>query len=411
MNSKFYELEELISKQRQIADKHRDIILKTHANLTALFPVCKKAFTTISNPWAFKCLCGKYVVMCKSSVFTGKNLSCGCLRKKKAEFKTLCRIIKNNLSTDTKYVVTSQGTDYRSRDWGIFCTKCGTSTISGCLHEHIFGEREFCKCSKCYKASTEEIKQACLSYAETSHWSILSFPDTMTTKKELRINLVCDKCGHKVSMLYGNFVRGKGCQGCSDLALADRLSKDLSYFLEKSIGRHGYLYDYSKVVYDKCRLPVEIICKEHGPFWQSPDNHYNKGKGCPECKKKRLKYVAFHKSAAEENKSKYIIIPSGVYIMKVGSYRKIGIAVIPDKRMKEIKNKSGLPCEILKYRKMSLYDALVLEHELHKVYDKFRSDVIEQFDGWTECFNLTDDQVEEVWGKIKSYKQQGDLNE
>lgn len=45
----------------------------------------------------------------------------------------------------------------------------------------------------------------------------------------------------------------------------------------------GRNFDYSKVVYKGAKVPVEIVCKNHGSFWQSPTNHMS-GKGCPRCK-------------------------------------------------------------------------------------------------------------------------------
>ena len=45
---------------------------------------------------------------------------------------------------------------------------------------------------------------------------------------------------------------------------------------------HGDLYDYSSVVYNGSKNKVEIICSQHGSFWQTIDNH-KKGKGCPKC--------------------------------------------------------------------------------------------------------------------------------
>ena len=41
-------------------------------------------------------------------------------------------------------------------------------------------------------------------------------------------------------------------------------------------------YDYSKVVYKGTKIKVEIICKEHGSFFQRPQNHM-RGEGCPKC--------------------------------------------------------------------------------------------------------------------------------
>lgn len=45
---------------------------------------------------------------------------------------------------------------------------------------------------------------------------------------------------------------------------------------------HGDKYDYRNVIYTKMINKVEIICHEHGSFYQTPHSHL-KGQGCPEC--------------------------------------------------------------------------------------------------------------------------------
>lgn len=54
-------------------------------------------------------------------------------------------------------------------------------------------------------------------------------------------------------------------------------------FIEKAKKIHGNKYNYSKVQYINSSTKVEIICPKHGSFWQSPNNHLSKTKGCPEC--------------------------------------------------------------------------------------------------------------------------------
>lgn len=53
-------------------------------------------------------------------------------------------------------------------------------------------------------------------------------------------------------------------------------------FIQKSIKRHGDIYDYSEVVYTNSIEKVKIICKEHGEFFVRPDAHVRKV-GCPTC--------------------------------------------------------------------------------------------------------------------------------
>jgi len=55
-------------------------------------------------------------------------------------------------------------------------------------------------------------------------------------------------------------------------------------FINKAKRLHGDLYDYSNVEYVDSETKVEIICKKHGSFWQSPVGHiYSQKQGCPVC--------------------------------------------------------------------------------------------------------------------------------
>lgn len=68
-------------------------------------------------------------------------------------------------------------------------------------------------------------------------------------------------------------------------------------FVEKAKRVHGDTYDYSQVSYVNSSTPVEIVCKKHGSFRQSPGNHLS-GKGCPVCANNmRLSSEAFIKRA------------------------------------------------------------------------------------------------------------------
>ena len=68
------------------------------------------------------------------------------------------------------------------------------------------------------------------------------------------------------------------------------LEKRREKFIIKSKEIHlkkGIEFNYSNVKYVDGKTKVEIICKEHGPFFQRPINHLD-GKGCPDCGKKFL---------------------------------------------------------------------------------------------------------------------------
>ena len=56
-------------------------------------------------------------------------------------------------------------------------------------------------------------------------------------------------------------------------------------FIERARKIHGDRYDYSKVVYVNNHTKIEIICSEHGSFFQKPNGHLSKN-GCLLCANK-----------------------------------------------------------------------------------------------------------------------------
>lgn len=59
-------------------------------------------------------------------------------------------------------------------------------------------------------------------------------------------------------------------------------------FIEKAKIKHGNRYDYNKCEYVNAKTKIEIICKKHGSFWQTPNNHLSKS-GCKKCADEKLK--------------------------------------------------------------------------------------------------------------------------
>ena len=68
-----------------------------------------------------------------------------------------------------------------------------------------------------------------------------------------------------------------GCPSC-DITIAFSNEK----FIEKSILKHGNLYDYSNSIYINNTINIEIVCKTHGSFFQNPGAHL-RGQGCSKC--------------------------------------------------------------------------------------------------------------------------------
>ena len=122
-----------------------------------------------------------------------------------------------------------------------------------------------------------------------------------------KVCIICPKHG-KFWQVARNHLHGAGCSKCNggvQLATQD--------FIQKAKEIHGNKYDYSKAKYKKATEKVEIVCPEHGSFWQTPANHLQ-GQGCPVCNKKnKLTTEEFIKRAQKVHENKYNYSKTGRY--------------------------------------------------------------------------------------------------
>lgn len=104
--------------------------------------------------------------------------------------------------------------------------------------------------------------------------------------------IVCGIHGPFLQTPYNHCTKGQGCPKCGNDRIADARTRDLDWFLKKAGDTHGDLYDYSRVVYRGAHTKVEILCREHGSFEQTPASHYA-GNGCPRCGDQRSAAAKF----------------------------------------------------------------------------------------------------------------------
>jgi hypothetical protein len=87
-----------------------------------------------------------------------------------------------------------------------------------------------------------------------------------------------------------NHLNGQGCPECAKTTRGLSCRKTLSTFLAEAAGVHNCLYGYSDVAYLGNSVKVDIVCKEHGVFRQTPAKHLS-GQGCPRCSPAYSKHV------------------------------------------------------------------------------------------------------------------------
>jgi len=157
------------------------------------------------------------------------------------------------------------------------------------------------KCSK-FSNSNEFIEKSKNVHGDIYDYSMVNYVDNTTPVK-----IICKN--------HGEFFQKprihlkSNCPECSK----DKFKLKEEDFIKKSIKTHGDKYDYSKIQIDGGKK-IEIICKNHGSFFQSPDNH-QRGRGCPFCneskgekeignilKENNIKYLPQHKFKDCKNK-------------------------------------------------------------------------------------------------------------
>lgn len=74
--------------------------------------------------------------------------------------------------------------------------------------------------------------------------------------------------------------------------------RKLTNFVERASEIHNGRYDYSNTQYINMNTKISIICKVHGEFFQSPNNHL-KGQGCPTCGKIKQKHTMIERYGCE----------------------------------------------------------------------------------------------------------------
>ena len=103
-----------------------------------------------------------------------------------------------------------------------------------------------------------------------------------------KITIICRTHGPFEQMAAAH-LRGQGCPKCAGKG---RTAADVVY---DANAVHGIgTYDYSQVVYVAGREKITIICRTHGPFEQTPEDHIFNKAGCQKCGiEKRIKAMTW----------------------------------------------------------------------------------------------------------------------
>jgi hypothetical protein len=111
--------------------------------------------------------------------------------------------------------------------------------------------------------------------ANKLHDNVYEYTEIKKINKVYCFEIVCKTHGIFYKKIQNHIIKKQGCSLCS------KFTKEL--FINKSNKIHNNKYDYSLIEYKGSKINVKIICKEHGIFEQTPSNHYKEN--CPNCSK------------------------------------------------------------------------------------------------------------------------------
>lgn len=101
---------------------------------------------------------------------------------------------------------------------------------------------------------------------------------TEYVKSSEKVKIICPEHG-VFEKTPNKHLAGQGCPICG----RNRTKTGVDEFIERARKIHGDRYDYSKVIYNRKDQPIEIICPEHGSFFQTPHEHTILKHNCPKC--------------------------------------------------------------------------------------------------------------------------------
>lgn len=241
----------------------------------------------------------------------------------------------------------------------IICAKHGV--FSQFPHKHLCGNG----CPKCAgkNKTTEEFLDEIINvHGDRYNYSLLKYVNVST-----KLQIICKDHG-VFEQMPSKHLCGKGCPKCVGK------NKTTEEVINQFNIIHGLKYDYSLVHYELSRIKVNVICKDHGVFPVSVNNHL-KGSGCPTCYKNKSHY------------DKYKNQHTTLYLIKINNFYKVGLTktCVESRFKKEINN--NVKIEIIKTVEFEdgweafKLEQKILKETIHLSISKEESPIK---GGWTE---------------------------
>lgn len=144
-------------------------------------------------------------------------------------------------------------------------------------------------CNKCgLEASSKKQSKPLSTFIKTAnivHNNIYDYSNTKYQTSKKKVEIICPTHGsfYITPSNHIHKTNPQGCPSCGKLK-ANTARKHTQKDIIRKFNSLNTSYDYSKVKYLSFHSKVEIVCKIHGSFWQTPAHHLG-GTKCPACTK------------------------------------------------------------------------------------------------------------------------------
>jgi len=257
----------------------------------------------------------------------------GCLRCGVAS--NLCRIEKGKPHHSSEFIRKSTDIHEGKYDYSkIVYVNSSTPVVIICpIHtsfsqipaNHLFGKGCPLCANQLRSKKNRGTAESFRMNAEKVHGKTYDYSNVVYLLSHVNVEIIC--------RLHGIFYQspslhlsGNGCQMCGAMKSASTKTRGAAdEFVAKSRLVHGDKYDYESVNYESNLSKVDIICKIHGVFNQSPQNHLA-GKGCQQCG--RMRRIASQTDTRDVFIEKAISVHDDKYTYDEVVYLKSNVSVL-----------------------------------------------------------------------------------
>ena len=221
------------------------------------------------------------------------------------------------------------------------------------------------------------IEESIKVHGDTYEYSLAEYKNSKT-----KVEIICPEHGVFKQKPDHHILRKQGCPQCHITFQGNTKS-----FIEKVSIIHNNKYDYSKVNYTNNKTKVEIICPEHGSFWQIPASHQCQGCGCEKCSSESHGGVTVR---SDDRNANEICTLYNIKLTGNGEeFFKIGISKEHSVRHNTISRNSGYEVEVIDVLIDTRYNCNRLEKKLLNKRQRINKYVPnKKFAGWSECYTI-----------------------